>query len=153
VALGQHESHAKVGILIDGAKTPDLISDQTAVKIFFLSITEPADATPEQFARLNVKISRIGLDPTDRDILIAAVQQFHQRFTALKIRSDNLARQIAAGTASRQQFVDVQKQIELGALGAHQSLLARVSPDGATRLKNHLAYLKTKIKVIPPPKM
>jgi len=154
--LAQHQNHpSTVTPLVDGSKNPALISDQTAIKIFVLSISEPPDATTEQLSRLKAKLLRVGLSDRDTATLIAHVTASHGQLVEYQAQGAVLAKrlQMVPDETTKRELVGVQMQIERLAASTYSSILAGVSPDGAAKLGNHISYIKTKIKIIPPPKM
>jgi hypothetical protein len=164
VAFAQEHVHHSATptsrVSIDGAVHPELISDQEAITIFFLTIMEPPTAGEIEKARFSAKTGRMHLVEQDAALLWAAAQRFHEQFQPHKERADRLAR--AAGdhgkssddrTAAQLQRISVVRNIDDLALTTYTDVLARLSPAGAESLKAHIAYVKTKMQIIPGPKM
>src|SRR5450759_4033081 len=77
----QHESHTQTTVanlpIVDGSKTPQLISDETALRAFFITLAEPKNADEAAIRRLRARVAQIGLTPQDAPVVMAAVQDFH----------------------------------------------------------------------------
>jgi hypothetical protein len=155
--LAQHQNHTPAGASpsIDGAVTPDLISDETAIRSFLLSITESRAADGAAQGRLRVKLARIRLTQEDTNILIAGIYDFHE---ALQVHLQT-ARGLAARLQTSPNDADMQAYVQtyqdLGNLSqsTFAGLLNRLSTRGAVQLLNHIAYVKTRIKVYQTPNM
>jgi hypothetical protein len=64
---------------IDGAKNPELIPDEVALRMIVLAVAEPPDATEEQKARAQAKLNPIGLSEEDTIALLALLGEFHSQ--------------------------------------------------------------------------
>ena len=149
---------------IDGAKTPELISDETALAMFFRALNEPEQATEFEKKRSKALARSAGLTEADTDNLIRLSCKLNSEIAIL----DGKAAQIHAKRA-----------IEAAAMGRTPSLPADPTSDdgrfltsltedrkatigrillelhttmslnGADKFTEYLQTVKRKIKVIP----
>lgn len=159
--FAQHDQHfavqaASVSPIVDGSQHPELIGDAAAVKAFLVSAAYGLRSSGGD-DRLAAQISRIGLDTADVVRLRAAIKSYSDILeTSLKAR--NAAAQDAKtglldpviATAT---FVSLSKQLDSDTDSAWQAILGTISEAGATKLAAHIAYVKTKMKIVPPPQM
>jgi len=151
-----HSQHAVSGRpVIDGAVSPHLISDETAVRMFLLAAAEPPDADKAGIIRMRTKLVPIGLKPDDYATLVRAIQSFHVQLQAHKRELERLAAQLRTAPDSTTMAAYVAEHHNLGksASDIYTSVLARVSADGAEKLRAHIARVKTRIRIIPGPDM
>jgi hypothetical protein len=155
----EHTVHSQarnlIAPIIDGAKNPERIPDQTAIKVFLIAVAEPPNATSEQLKRLRAKIQLAKLNDADIAVFIAEVAAFHSQWQAYQSQADKIGHlnRSNPNPSLRRGLTNIHVQISNLANATFQSILKHVSPEGAQNLLAHLAYVKTKIKVIPPPKM
>jgi hypothetical protein len=142
-------------LVVDGSINPERISDRTAAKVFLLSIAEPPHATPEQLRRMRAKIAPLGLSDADAAKLITLTQSLHASLAAKRDSAEVLAKQMRKqpSLAQMQQLTATKVELDNISHATYENLLQVLSSDGVTRLKEHLTQIKTKIKVVPPPKM
>jgi hypothetical protein len=140
---------------VDGALHPELISDQEAITVFFVSTATPHNATPQDLRRLDARIRRMGLNESDRAMTIRYIQEFYDNFMPYKNSAATLAAQIHASPdpVLTQRRTAVVLSVEALTARTFGSLAASLSPDGALRLRNHIAYLKTRMKIVAAPPM
>jgi hypothetical protein len=131
---------------IDGAKNPELISDEIAWRMFLLSNAESQTPTAEEVHRQLVKLSVIHLPNADRDFMINQLAKFHTNVTTLdraitSSASANLGLDVQAGQdARRQLFASVRSQIMSG-----------ISAEGTKAMNEHIQNIKRNIKIYPYP--
>jgi hypothetical protein len=128
-----------------------LISDETALRAFFITLAEPKNADEAAVARLRSKVAQINLTPEDASKLIAAVQEFHAPATEYlkRMRDSNSV----IGGPDRASYMRAYNDVGRAVNEAYVGLLPRLSPDGREKLTRHLQYIKTRIRIIPPPNM
>ncbi len=151
----QHESHTQAAVanrmVVDGSKTPELISDETALRAFFITLAEPKSADDAAIGRLRAKVAQIGLTPEDASMVIAAAQDFHGPATeCLRRMRDANSR---PGGPDRAAYMQAYNDVGQAIRAAYNGLLLRLSPEGREKLASHLQYVKTRIRIIPPPDM
>lgn len=141
--------------LVDGSENPELISDSLALRTFFLSTAMPVDANPLDLAQRDAKLGRLELLPSDRQVLVQALGGFHERLTAQRAQVE------AARAAARQSpslvtwnvMVDADNQISRIVEQAYYEMISSMSHNGTSKVREHLDYIKTRIKLIPDPAM
>jgi hypothetical protein len=162
-----HHAHARssthsapVAAVIDGAIHPELIPDEAAITVFWISVMEPPDSDPMARNRFDAKIQKMNLPAADAEILWGAAQQFHVAFLpqwdhARQLAEASVARGVSAANlkALGQQRADVAASIDRLASTAHSGILARLSPKGAKAFRENLLDVKMHMKIVPPPKM
>jgi hypothetical protein len=151
---------ASTSAMIDGAVHPELITDQEAITVFWISIMEPPEANEIAKNRFAAKTGKINLSPSDSAILWAAAQAFYRDFMPYRERAQQLAEAAVGKRASAdtpysiaQQRATVAINIDQLALATHQSLLTRLSPAAGAAFKTNLADVKAHMKIVPPPHM
>jgi hypothetical protein len=149
------EDTAKVEPLADGTKNPAAVPDAVALRVLFLTTSAPANPTATQTRRLQAKLGRMNLGQPDMTIFEQRLRAFDALATAQKAR---IADAREAGkrnptTAAVAGLVAADGQMDTLLANAYSELRQSLSPEGAAKLQEHLAYIKTKIKVLPPPKM
>jgi hypothetical protein len=142
--------------LADGAKNPELISDEVALRALLMTIATPTNnPTVSQAAALRAKVGRMKLDEADLTILAQGLGGFHGLATAQRARIA-AAREIGQRSPSPSAFANIvaaDRQLDTLVADSYRELLQSLSPAGAAKLQEHLAYVKTKIKIVPPPNM
>lgn len=157
--LAQPASHVHFGTasqgaigpsaMIDGRTHPDRITDLLAYRLVFLSLSEPADATPAQMRRQAAKLLPLQLDDQDRAQLLSAVATFQRAYSDLERRY--AASQGSVGTHSR--LSDFVAEQSLIVQTAQAALIGRMSAGGFLLLHTHIQREKSNMRVIPFPKM
>jgi hypothetical protein len=146
--------------VIDGSLHPELIPDEAAITVFWISIMEPPNSDPLARDRFDAKIHKMDLPATDAEILWAAAQQFQSAFEpyrdqARQLAEASVAKAVPAATlkALAQQRADVAASIDRLASTNHAGILGRLSPKGAVAFRENLMDVKLHMKIVPPPKM
>jgi hypothetical protein len=137
---------------IDGAKHPELIPDEVAYKMFFLSLLEPADPTLVQPARQEAKLRMIGLSTDDKAALLEALSDFQKGLADLKGRSDEILKATpnpVPGSAEWQELSGIETQTNTVVTGTVEALRSRLSQDGFAKLQTRLLAFKATIKAFP----
>jgi hypothetical protein len=136
--------------IADGTKDPASISDEIALRVLFL--TNPGAADP---VRLKAKFAHMKLKAADMTILL----QQHSVLNALAspqragVTAAREALQRNPSRAALDNLSAADHQLDLAAANTYRQLLGSLSAEGAAKLREHVAYIKTKIKVLPPPNM
>jgi hypothetical protein len=146
--------------LIDGSVHPELITDQEAITVFWISLMEPPGADEAARNRFAAKISKIKLDPSESALVWTAAQKFYRDFMPLRDRAQALADSAVAHQASTansyvvaQQRAAVANSVDQLALNFHTSLLVKLSPSAVASFRANLADVKAHMKIVPPPSM
>lgn len=152
---GQQQEIVHGRPVIYGKLTPHLISDETALRSWLLSVAEPASADATRQKRISAKLASIGLDANDMAITVSETRNFHAGAAALDVQMKGHAASLHVGSGRQTMDEYLAAYRSLGDLAnqTHRKLLARLSPAGRERIKQHLDYVKTRIRIIPGPRM
>jgi hypothetical protein len=71
-----HTHESSPGSIIDGSVHPELIPDSTAHRLYFIVVSELPNPTPEQRNRQIAHLRRIGLQNSDIERMIPALENF-----------------------------------------------------------------------------
>jgi hypothetical protein len=152
----QHESHSQQvvanRVVVDGGKTPQLISDETALRAMFLALTEPKNGNQTEIARLRAKVAQIGLLSEDASIMMTIMTDFHAPSQQLMQQlRDALSRKNGGSDSDTYQkaYSGLSHLVNV----SYADLISRLSPDGRSKLIRYVQYVKTRIRIIPPPNM
>ena len=140
---------------IDGSKNPELIPDRAALRSLLLAISVPPNPDQEETARLRMRVGRMNLDESDIGVLVQELGRFHGLVTAQRARIDQsrATAKLVSNPAALRWFMDEDNELNTLAEDAYDNLLRELSAEGSTKLREHLDYVKTKIKIYPPPDM
>lgn len=137
---------------IDGAKNPELIPDEVALRMIVLAVAEPANATEEQKERARAKLNPIGLNEED-------VAAFLNLLAEFRTQADALDKQVAEirvrapiphpASVEYRQLVELGRQKHQLVTDCVAALPARLSEDGLTKLSVHLPQAKRGMKIVP----
>lgn len=137
---------------IDGAKNPELIPDEVALRMIVLAVAEPADATDEAKERARAKLNPVGFNEDDAAAFLGLLGEF-------QTQADGLDKQAAViflrapipHTASTdyQALLDLGRQKEQLVADTVAALPARLSADGLEKLQAFLPEGKKGMKIIP----
>lgn len=145
-----------VGVpLVDGSKNPAQISDEVAVRAFFQSIKVSPNPTAADVQRLRSHAARMNLNEPDFQALKELLGRFHMRLADQKARIE-AQRQIARNAqvpATLSRYLDEHARLSILAVETYNEALRSLSPEGATKLREYLAHVKTRIKIFPSPDM
>ncbi len=139
---------------IDGAKHPELIPDDVAYKMLFLSLLEPTDARLVQPARQEAKMRMIGLSADDKAALLVALSEFQKRLSDLGAQSDEILKAApnpAPDSAEQQELSDIEEQTNTVVIDTVEVLRTQLSLDGFAKLEARLVAFKATIKAFPMP--
>jgi hypothetical protein len=79
-----------VAPVIDGAKTPDRVPDEVALRTLFRTIALPAAPSTKEQARVDSKLARLGLDSYDVELLTQELRLYYTASTERKQRMANI---------------------------------------------------------------
>jgi hypothetical protein len=137
---------------IDGAKTPELIPDETAWRMVFLGIAEPEAATEEQKARAQAKIASIGLNKQDAEAFLYMLSQFQTRLdglTAQMVEIQNRSPMMHPLSTDAEQMRELLEQTYQLYADTTAALPAKLSPEGLEKLQAYMQETKRTTKIIP----
>ena len=162
-ALAQTHNHhdpTEQVTTLSGKDHPELISDQEAITIFFITIMAPATAGAPERNRFSAMTGRMQLSEADSSMLWKAAQTFHSRFQPYRTEADTLAKTVGDTKRIDTERMDAQRRrigvvanIDALAQSSYAEAVAHLSPVGAAKLHDHIQYVKTKMKIVPSPKM
>lgn len=137
---------------IDGAKNPELIPDEVALRMIVLAVAEPVDATEQMRERARAKLNPIGLSEDDTAAFLGLLAEY-------QIQVDALDKQVAdiyvrapfpnAASTDYKQLLELGNQKDQLTNNAVSAIPAKLSQDGFTKLLAFLPQAKKGIKVTP----
>jgi hypothetical protein len=144
-----------VSPVIDGAKTPELIPDDVALRTLLGTIALPAAPSLKEQARVNSKLQLLGLDAQDQQVLTQELRLYYTASAERKQRMASIRQSVGInyGPTTWTALVQEDQALSRLAVDTYSMLLTALSPAGALRLQEHVAQIKTKIKITPPPNM
>lgn len=159
--IAQHEGHASMAPkltapVVDGATKPELITDEAAIHMFVMSLATPPNGTSEQSARLRAVLSRAGFSNSDLQTIQNRLLASYDQLKAARDAIEAVQKQFgftAVTAGQRELLVAQHKRLVTLAVATHNDFLSAVSLDGAQKLKEHIQYVKSRIKIVPPPRM
>ena len=163
VALAQTHNHHGLSqqvTALSGKDHPELISDQEAITIFFITIMAPSTAGAPEKNRFSAMTGRMQLSEADSSLLWKAAQTFHSQFQPYRTEADTLAKTVGDTKRLDTERMDAQQRrigvvanIDVLAQSTYAEAATHLSPVGAAKLHEHIEYVKTKMKIVPSPKM
>src|SRR5438034_1307525 len=76
---------------IDGSKTPWLIPDSVAYRLFFVTVAEPAERTNVQIRRQRSRLAQAKLTDADYEAVVTILSKFKEAHTALQLKYSEIA--------------------------------------------------------------
>jgi hypothetical protein len=148
---------------IDGAKTPELISDETALALLLKALYEPNEATDLQKQRSRALARSAGLDETDTENLLRLARKFNSEIAILDAKAAQIhtKRSIEAAAAGRPLSAVIPSSDDGRALTSLNQdrkqatgrilleLQTTMSLNGADAFRGYLQTVKRKTKIIP----
>jgi hypothetical protein len=141
---------------IDGAKHPELISDDVAYKMLFLSLMEPENLTDAQKARQQAKLRTIGFSEKDGAALLAALGDFRDRLADLAGRTQDILKVTpnpARDSPEWQELSDIEQQTNTTVTDTVEALRTGLTPEGFGKFQARMLDFKRTIKAFPTPDM
>lgn len=141
---------------IDGAKNPELIPDEVALRMIVLAVAESADAPPEAKARARAKLNPIGLSDEDATAVLDLLADYQSQADA--VGQQEAAVLLSApmphpDSTAYKQLVDLGKQKNDLVTSAVAALPMKLSAEGRQKLAAFLPQAKRGMKIIPTPPM
>lgn len=139
---------------IDGAKNPELIPDEVAYKMLFLSIMEPENPTEAQKARQKAKLRMTGLSQDDEAAFLARLGEFRDRMRDVGARSEEILKATpnpSRDSAEWQELSDLDRQAGTAVADAVEALRTGLSQEGFGKLRARMLDFKRSIKAFPTP--
>jgi hypothetical protein len=146
----QMAPHTDIPGAIDGSKTPELIPDSVAFRMFFEAISEPPLPTAEQVRRQRAKLLRAHLSEGDLNVVQSEMEAFHTAVQQLKV---DYAAALKTASMGTQQFDARAWQARRDAItdSARLALEQHITPSGVRNLESFIRSRKVNMIVFPPP--
>lgn len=132
--------------LIDGAVHPELIPDLTAYRLYFVAVSRPPAPSDNEIKHQAAQLSKIGLQDTDRGIVIDILASFNSRYHDL-IKDYNEVATAAWNRGEHPDAASLSAERDRLVQSTCDGLKAALSPDGWTRLDSHVKSEKQKMKI------
>lgn len=145
VALAQHAGHDTMNPadVIDGAKTPDLISDSTAWRLWLLSVTAEDSSKPEVARdRRHAFLRQAGVVDDDMVIADEILAHFKADYASM---TDRYNKQLNAGQNPSIEGLRAERDALVQA--TQTSLTGQLAPRSAGKLKTYILGEKSRMKV------
>ena len=139
-ALRSTEAVRPGRVVIDGARNPELIKDESVIPQLLQMWAIPANADAAEERRFEAMTSRMQLGPNDLRVLRT---ELAEAFPVL-----NGARTQIRATTDASQARSLMTQAQAAALETYGRLLEFMSADGRAKLRGHIEYIKTRTKVV-----
>jgi hypothetical protein len=139
-----HAQHSQqlmtLPVAVNGAESPQLISDELAYRHFILSVAVPQNASDEHLSRQDRKLQRAGLSSTDRSAAIRALRGLAEELEANAGEVNRLSGQVAVPSEQ----LDALRARRLALLDVARSQVALgLSASGHSKLD---AYIREHVK-------
>ncbi len=137
---------------IDGAKNPELIPDEVALRMIVLAVAEPADATEEQKERERAKLRPMGFNEDDAATFVGLLSEFRTQLHGLDQQAAEVyVRAPIPHPASTEYelLIDLGKQKDRLIANTVAAMPAKLSAEGFERLQAFLPEAKKGIKIFP----
>ena len=133
---------------IDGSVNPEKIPDLTAYRLFFLVAGTTPNSKPEDLARRQAHIRKIGLTEQDNQLLIPILNDFCAQYADL-IQQYNAS---AKALATRGQVADPKPFLLVrdNLVQTTREKLKVLTPEGVSRLDQHVQREKRGMKSVLP---
>jgi hypothetical protein len=134
----------RLPLVIDGSKTPELISDSIAFGHFARATLAPTDSPDEALTRQRLMLAPLQLSDSDRETLLQTIQVVRENLDRIDAQRRVVSASSAEGRASIVRLSDEQAQLFEG---ARRHLDRTLTPAGSGRLNAHLrGEVKRRIK-------
>jgi hypothetical protein len=158
--LSQHEGHAPGGtafsslpLAIDGAKTPELISDDIAYAHFLSVVAIKSVPSPVEAGRRKTILATVGLADQDSNALITSLTGVREQLADVDNQRKQLPRNGVATSQSLALSAAIRAQQETIMREARFRVNANLSSDGLQKLHEHVQRrVKPRIKVYGDPR-
>jgi hypothetical protein len=130
--------------VIDGSKTPQLIPDVVAYRLYFVAVSEMPNPTPDQVRRQRAHLGRIGLSDADRDSTARILETFKVQYQAL-IDDYNNTPEVKSGSTALQSAMLARRNTLVQI--TRDSLKESLSADGMARFDAHVQREKAHMRV------
>jgi hypothetical protein len=133
---------------IDGAKTPWLIPDSVAYRLFFETVAERTQPTDDEIRRQRSRLTGIDLTDEEYKAVVTALSEFKTADEALQLKYSDIAEH--GGIVDEATVLSERDAI---VEGTRTHLTERISAQAVASLNAHIQSEKSKMKIIPNPPM
>lgn len=149
--LDSHESHLGMGQVetIDGAKNPELITDSTAYRLFFVVVGVGSNPSDEDRARQEMQVTKIGLNDPDTKVLVAMVNDFKLAYDAAMTDYNNNAEALQVNGQLPDSAAFIQQR-DLLIEKTLAKLNSALTPIGSAKLNSYIQGEKRNMKIVRP---
>jgi len=132
--------------MIDGAKYPELISDEIAYRLFFVTVAAPEGATKEQKARQRAYLRSAGLKEEEIQSAFGVLATFKSQYDELVGRYNDSVQSAneTDGEPDLETFLTQQDKLVVSTKWA---LEAAISPQSVSQFEAHLQHEKRNMKI------
>lgn len=132
--------------VIDGAVNPELISDITAYRLYFLAVSSSSNPTDAEVRRQSAQISNLGIQDEDRKVMISILQNFRTQFSDWVVSFNERAK---AAWDEKEPFAPETYLAQRDQIvqSAHDALQASLSHEGWSRLDGVVKSEKKRMKI------
>lgn len=133
---------------IDGSKTPWLIPDSVAYRLFFVTVAEPAQRMDDQTRRQRSRLAQAKLTDADYQSVVTVLSNFKEAHAALQQKYSEIA---AHGGFIDENTLTTERDTLVET--TRRELKGRISADGMASLDALVQKEKSRMKIIPNPPM
>jgi hypothetical protein len=126
-------------VLVDGAITPNQISDALAYRHFFTAIAAHPFPSQAEVARQSAQLSKLGLSAADRQTLITGLASFRAQLDQI----ESARAGVAPGAAAPSQLSALENQTNALVATTVQGVRQSLTASGQSSLD---AYVRTHVK-------
>jgi len=134
--------------VIDGFVNPELISDSTAYRLFFVSVAEGANPAPEEVSRHKSHLAKVGLKDNDGQSLAEVLRTFKQQYDDL-VKNYNGVADVAILRGEAPDYSAFLRQREALVQSTRDKLKQVLTPEALTKLDGFVQGEKQKMKIQP----
>jgi hypothetical protein len=146
IPAAQHADHVmRLSVAVNGAETPEQISDQMAYRHLILAVALAQNASDEAISRRDRQLQRAGLSAADRAAFVRALQGLAEQLT---VNSEDVKR-LSSRPAGAAESLGALRTQRLALLDIARSQVATsLSESGRTRLDSYLReHVKRRIVI------
>jgi hypothetical protein len=133
---------------IDGSKTPWLIPDAVAYRLFFLTVSEAPIPSEGQIRRQRSRLVQANLTEDEYRAVSTSLSEFKLHQAAFELRYSQIADQLGSVDET-----SLAKERDAIVESTRQELRNRLGPDAMSRLEAPIQREKRNMKIVPNPSM
>jgi hypothetical protein len=145
-----HNHKVEPASIIDGSKTPDLIPDVTAYRLYFLAVAQRADATADQQKLQRLHIQRLDITESETQTLRSVLEEFRVQYEYwLEWYNTEAAEALTRGEAPN--FLVLVSERDRIVQSTRDKLKQLLSPEAIGKLDSLIKREKANMKAAPRP--